>query len=55
MESESVGPGLIPGGRISNFFSFFPFFFLLEVITFLLLFFSLLQSQMIYQNKSEKL
>ena len=47
-DSESVGPGSIPGGRKSNFFSLF---FLLEVI----IFFSSFQSQMIYQNKSEKL
>ena len=33
----------------------FSFFFLLEVITFFLFFFPLFQSQMIYQNKSEKL
>ena len=42
-DSESVGPGSIPGGCISNFFSFF---FLLEVITFLLFFFPLFQSRM---------
>ena len=29
-DSESVGPGLIPGGRILNFFSFFPVFFFLK-------------------------
>ena len=52
-DSESVGPGSIPGGRKLNFFS--PFF-LLEVINgFFLLFFSSFQSRMIYQNKSEKL
>ena len=35
-DSESVCRGSIPTGRISNLF--FPFFFLLEVITFLLFF-----------------
>ena len=31
--SESVGLGLIPGGCISKCFSFFSYFFLLEVIS----------------------
>ena len=29
-DSESVGWGSIPGGRISNFFFFFPFFFFIK-------------------------
>ena len=51
-DSESVGPGSIPGRHISNFFLFF-FFFLLKVI--MLFSLSLFQSRMIYQNKSQKL
>ena len=45
-DPESVGPGSIPGGRKSFFFSFF----LLEVIKI----FSSFQSRVIYQNKSKK-
>ena len=53
--SESIGPGSIPGGRVSNFeFFFFSFSFFLEVNNFFS-FFSSFQSPMIYQNKSEKL